>query len=100
MRILLVEDDVQLGRSLHLGLEEAGMAVDTVLDGDEALAAAETAPYDVIVLDVMLPGDDGFSVARRLRDRKVGTPVLMLTGRTAVEDRVQGLEAGGDHYLR
>ena len=99
MRVLLVEDDVQLAESLHRGLEEAGMAVDTVPDGDAALASAEAATYDVIVLDVMLPGRDGFAVARRLRERRLRTPVLMLTGRTAVEDRVHGLEAGADDYL-
>lgn len=99
MRILLVEDDVQLGESLHRGLEEAGMAVDTVVDGDGALAAAQAATYDVVVLDVMLPGDDGFTVARRLRARKLRTPILMLTGRTAVDDRVRGLETGADDYL-
>jgi DNA-binding response OmpR family regulator len=99
MRILLVEDDVQLGESLHRGLEEVGMAVDTVVDGDGALAAAQAATYDVVVLDVMLPGDDGFTVARRLRARKLRTPILMLTGRTAVDDRVRGLETGADDYL-
>jgi DNA-binding response OmpR family regulator len=99
MRILLVEDDVQLGQSIHRGLEEAGMAVDMVRDGDEALTAADVATYDVIVLDVMLPGPDGFTVARRLRERKLRTPILMLTGRTAVDDRVHGLEAGADDYL-
>lgn len=99
MRILLVEDDLQLAENLHRGLEEAGMAVDSVVDGDAAMAAAEAAEYDVIVLDVMLPGRDGFAVARHLRDRRVRSPILMLTGRTAVEDRVHGLEVGADDYL-
>ena len=99
MRVLIVEDDRRLATSLRRGLEEASFAVDVVHDGDEALAIALTAPYEVIVLDVMLPSLDGFGVCRRLRDRKVNTPVLMLTGRDAVDDRVRGLEAGADDYL-
>lgn len=99
MRVLVVEDDEQVAGSLRRGLRELGMAVDTVGDGVEALAAAEAAPYDVIVLDVMLPGRDGYEVAQTLRRRRVGARVLMLTGRTAVDDRVQGLDAGADDYL-
>jgi len=99
MRVLIVEDDEQVAGSLRRGLRELGMAVDTVADGVEALAAAEAAPYDVIVLDVMLPGRDGYEVARTLRRRRVGSRILMLTGRTAVDDRVQGLDAGADDYL-
>ena len=99
MRVLVVEDDEQVAGSLRRGLQELGMAVDTVGDGVEALAAAEAAPYDVIVLDVMLPGRDGYEVARALRRRRVGSRILMLTGRTAVDDRVQGLDAGADDYL-
>lgn len=99
MRVLVVEDDEQVAGSLRRGLRELGMAVDTAADGAEALAAAEAAPYDVIVLDVMLPGRDGYEVARTLRGRRVGSRILMLTGRTAVDDRVQGLDAGADDYL-
>jgi two-component system OmpR family response regulator len=99
LRILVVEDDERLASSLHRGLEEAGMAVDTAGDGDEAVDMAATANYDVIVLDVMLPLRDGFAVARSLRDRRVSSPILMLTGRGAVEDRVHGLEVGADDYL-
>lgn len=99
MRVLVVEDDEQVAGSLQRGLRELGMAVDTVGDGLEALAAAEAAPYDVIVLDVMLPGRDGYEVSRTLRRRRVGSRILMLTGRTAVDDRVQGLDAGADDYL-
>ncbi|HEY7201849.1 MAG TPA: response regulator transcription factor [Candidatus Dormibacteraeota bacterium] len=99
MRVLIVEDDPQLAASLHRGLEEAGMAVDTVADGPSALDAAPAAAYDVIVLDVMLPGRDGLDVVRALRERRLRTPVLMLTGLGAVEDRVRGLEAGADDYL-
>jgi two-component system OmpR family response regulator len=99
LRILIVEDDERLASSLHRGLEEAGMAVDTVADGEEALHMAASAAYDVIVLDVMLPVRDGFSVARGLREKRVDSPILMLTGRGAVEDRVHGLEVGADDYL-
>jgi DNA-binding response OmpR family regulator len=99
VRILVVEDDARLASSLHRGLEEAGMAVDTVGDGEEALAMAASAAYDVIVLDVMLPTRDGFAVARSLRERKMHGSILMLTGRGAVEDRVHGLDVGADDYL-
>ncbi|GAC1341276.1 MAG: response regulator transcription factor [Candidatus Dormibacteria bacterium] len=75
------------------------MAVDVTYDGDEGLAAGLTTPFDVLVLDVMLPGMNGLEVSRRLRDRHVHTPILMLTGRDAVDDRVLGLEAGADDYL-
>lgn len=99
MRVLVVEDDEQVAGSLQRGLRELGMAVDTVGDGLDALAAAQAAPYDVIVLDVMLPGRDGYEVSRTLRRRRVGSRILMLTGRTTVDDRVQGLDAGADDYL-
>src|SRR6202140_568576 len=75
------------------------MAVDVAHDGEEGLAAAASAPYDVIVLDLMLPKLDGLEVTRRLRERRVQTPILMLTGRDGVDDRVAGLEAGADDYL-
>lgn len=75
------------------------MAVDSAYDGDEGLAGALATPYDVILLDVMLPGMDGFAVARQLRRKRVQTPILMLTARDAVDDRVAGLEAGADDYL-
>src|SRR5262249_51791352 len=93
MRVLIVEDDEQVAGSLRRGLRELGMAVDTVGDGLEALAAAQAAAYDVIVLDVMLPGRDGYEVARTLRRRRGGSRILMLTGLTAVDDPVQGLHA-------
>ncbi len=99
MRVLLVEDDRRLASSLRRGLEEAGLTVDVVHDGEEALAACSTASFDVMLLDVMLPGMDGFTVSRRLRSARVATPILMLTARDAVEDRVRGLEAGADDYL-
>src|ERR1700737_4454214 len=99
MRILVVEDDPELAASIAQGLEEAGMAVDTVGDGNAGLAAAMTVAYDVVVLDVMLPERDGFQVSAALRNRRVQTPILILTGRNSIDDRVTGLEAGADDYL-
>jgi DNA-binding response OmpR family regulator len=99
VRVLLIEDDRRLAASVQRGLGESGLAVDMVHDGDEGLAAVLSTPYDVIVLDVMLPGKDGFALSRELRQRKVSTPVLMLTARDAVDDRVRGLEAGADDYM-
>ncbi len=100
MRALIVEDDARLGNVLRLGLEDEGVAVDLVGDGDAAIAAAESTAFDVITLDIMLPGArDGFAVCAELRRRRVRTPVLMLTARDAVQDRVRGLEAGADDYL-
>jgi DNA-binding response OmpR family regulator len=96
MRLLIVEDDAELAANLHRGLEELGMAVDTAANADEALAAVAVARYDVIVLDVMLPGRDGLAVARELRGRRTTTPILMLTGLGAVDDRVRGLESGAE----
>ncbi|HKW06641.1 MAG TPA: response regulator transcription factor [Candidatus Dormibacteraeota bacterium] len=99
MRVLIVEDDRRLATSLKQALVEGRMAVDAVHDGESAMAAAEHTPYDVIVLDVMLPSMNGFEVTRRLRDRQVKAPILILTGRDAVDDRVTGLDSGADDYL-
>jgi two-component system OmpR family response regulator len=99
MRILIVDDEPTLARLLARGLGEEGHAADVAATGEEALWMASAAPYDAIVLDVMLPGLDGFAVCRALRDRDVWTPVLMLTARDAVEDRIQGLDTGADDYL-
>lgn len=99
MRVLVVEDEVKLAGLLRRGLAEEGHAADVVHAGDDAVWMAEEEEYDAIVLDVMLPGLDGFEVCRRLRAAGVWTPVLMLTGRDAVEDRVAGLDAGADDYL-
>lgn len=99
MRILLVEDARQLRESLGLGLRKAGYAVDASADGEEGLWLAESNPYDVIILDLMLPKLDGLSVLKRLREQGLNTHVLILTARETVADRVQGLKAGADDYL-
>jgi two-component system OmpR family response regulator len=99
MRALIVEDDPKMAALLRRGLAEEGYAADVARDGDDAAWMMEATPYDVVVLDVMLPGPDGFEVCRRLRSVGVWTPVLMLTARDAVEDRVAGLDAGADDYL-
>ena len=99
MRVLVVEDEAKLAGLLRRGLEEEGHAVDLARSGDDALWRATAAEYDAVVLDVMLPGLDGFDVCRRLRERGVWVPVLMLTARDAAADRVAGLDAGADDYL-
>jgi two-component system, OmpR family, response regulator len=99
VRVLLVEDEEKLGRLLGRGLREEGYAVDVAGAGEDALWMAHAVDYDAIVLDVMLPGVDGFEVCRRLREGHVWSPVLMLTARDAVDDRVDGLDAGADDYL-
>jgi two-component system OmpR family response regulator len=99
MRILVVEDDAKIASFVTQGLKQAGYAVDHAREGDTGLALAETTGYDAAVVDVMLPGLDGLSLVRRLRAGRRQTPVLFLSARSAVEDRVKGLESGGDDYL-
>ena len=99
MRVLVVEDARAMADILAKGLREQGYAVDVAMDGETALLQAEINQYDAIVLDVMLPRHDGFAVCRALRRRGVSVPVLMLTARDAVEDRVAGLDSGADDYL-
>jgi two-component system OmpR family response regulator len=99
MHILLVEDELKMARALRRGLEQEGHSVDSATDGDEGLSRGVEFEYDAIVLDVMLPGRDGFSICRELRGRDRWAPVLMLTARDAVEDRIRGLDAGADDYL-
>ena len=99
MRLLVVEDDVKMAALVRRGLSEEGAAVDVARTGEDALWMAASAPYDALVLDVMLPGIDGFETCRRLRDDGVWTPVLLLTARDSVEDRVAGLDGGADDYL-
>jgi len=99
MRVLVVEDEPKMAGLVKRGLEEEGIAVDVASRGDDAVWMAGSTEYDAVVLDVMLPGLDGFEVCRRLRADEVWTPVLMLTARDAVEDRVAGLDGGADDYL-
>ena len=97
--MLLVEDEAKLAALVARGLTERGHVVDTVASGSEAVTSARTRAYDVILLDVGLPDLDGFRVCRHLRQERVWTPVLMLTARTAVADRIAGLDSGADDYL-
>ncbi len=99
MRALLVEDDATIADFVVRGLREAGFAVDHHADGETALAAATTSPYDVAIVDLMLPRRDGLSLIDELRRRGVSTPVLILSARRSVDDRVAGLQRGGDDYL-
>jgi DNA-binding response OmpR family regulator len=99
MRVLLVEDHQPLVRVLKQGLEEEGFAVDAAKDGEEADYKARTAEYDVIVLDVMLPKEDGLSLLKRWRKDGMKTHVLMLTAKSSIEDKVKGLDTGADDYL-
>ena len=99
MRILVVEDEPKLARLLERGLGEEGHAADVAQTGEDALWMARAVEYDAIVLDLMLPGVNGIEVCRNLRESSVWSPVLMLTARDAVEDRVAGLDAGADDYL-
>jgi two-component system OmpR family response regulator len=99
LRILVVEDEQKMARALERGLENEGYAVDAVGTGDDAIFWATESAYDAVVLDVMLPGVDGYAVCRTLRSAGIMTPVLMLTARGAVADRIEGLDAGADDYL-
>ncbi len=99
MRILVAEDDTHLGPSLKKGLEGNHYAVDLALEGEEALSFGLTVPYDLIILDVLLPGLNGFDVCRRLRNQGKKTPILFLTALDGIDDRVNGLDLGADDYL-
>jgi heavy metal response regulator len=99
MRLLIVEDDKKVGAFLERGLKEENYAVDVCRNGADALYLAQIYPYDVIILDIMLPGKDGFSVCRELRDSGVLTPIIMLTAKDTLDDKVQGLTVGADDYL-
>jgi DNA-binding response OmpR family regulator len=99
MRILVAEDDPHLGPSLKKGLEESHYAVDLVVDGEEALSVGLAIPYNLIILDILLPRIDGFEVCKRLRDQKRMTPILFLSALSGLEHRVSGLDIGGDDYL-
>jgi two-component system OmpR family response regulator len=99
VRVLVVEDEPHMADLIALGLSKEGMAVDVAGDGEQGMAMAVATGYDAVVLDVMLPGISGFDVCRRIRAAGVWTPVLMLTARDSVSDRVTGLDAGADDYL-
>ena len=99
VRVLVVEDEVKLAGLIRRGLREEGVLADVAIKGEDALWMAEATVYDVVVLDLMLPGIDGFETCRRLRGEGVRTPILMLTARDAVEDRIAGLDTGADDYL-
>ncbi len=99
MKILIVEDEVKTSSYLHKGLVENGFVVDLATNGDDGLHQARTQQYDLIILDVMLPGQDGWSVLSAMRAAGLRTPVIFLTARDAVQDRVKGLDLGADDYL-
>ena len=99
MRVLLLEDQEILRTSTRTGLEELGFAVDAVEDGDTALEQALSMPYDALVLDIMVPGRDGLSILRALREKHLVTPVILLTARSALPEKIEGLELGADDYL-
>lgn len=99
MRVLLVEDDARIARFVAKGLREQSYAVDVATNGADALYQAEINCYDLIIMDVMIPGMDGFAVCRKIREAGIRTPLLMLTARDAVDDRITGLDHGADDYL-
>jgi len=99
MRLLVVEDDATIASFVVEGLQEAGFAVDHAADGHQGLRLALTEPYDAAIVDLMLPGRDGLSLIEELRNRRVKMPVIILSARREVDDRVRGLQAGGDDYL-
>src|SRR5215203_5540874 len=99
MRVLVVEDEIKMASLIRRGLRSEGLAADVAIKGEDALWMAGSTGYDAIVLDVMLPGIDGFETCRRLREEGIWSPVIMLTARDSVEDRVAGLDRGADDYL-
>ena len=99
MRILVVEDDIKILGALKRGLERQSYAVDAIADGDEGLQMALSEPYDLVILDRMLPGTEGLDILKRMRDSSIQTPVLLLTAKDKVLDRAEGLNAGADDYL-
>ncbi len=99
MNILVIEDEKLLAQSIRAVLEQKGFSVETVYDGETGAEYARLGIYDLVILDVMLPGMDGFQVAQALRSGRCATPILMLTARSGIDDRIQGLNAGADYYL-
>jgi two-component system OmpR family response regulator len=99
MRVLLVEDDLKISAFVSKGLKEAGLTVDHANDGEEGLYLALNEPYDAAVIDIMLPGLDGLAIIEEMRLRKINTPVIILSAKRTVDDRIKGLQTGGDDYL-
>jgi two-component system, OmpR family, response regulator len=99
MRVLIVEDDLRMAAALRRGLQAEGLVADVATSGEDALWMAGATEFDAVILDLMLPGIDGFETCRRLREDGVWAPIIMLTARDAIEDRVQGLDKGADDYL-
>lgn len=99
MRLLIVEDDIKIAALIEKGMREAGFEVDVCHDGNSGLAQGLTGRYDAAVIDIMLPGLDGLQVIEQLREKRVSTPVLILSARQSVDDRIRGLQRGGDDYM-
>ena len=99
MRLLLVEDDDKIASFVEIGLKQAGFAVDRVSNGNDGLRYALSEPYDTAIIDLMLPGIDGLTIIEEARKRKIDTPVIILSAKRSVDDRIKGLQAGGDDYL-
>ena len=99
MRLLLIEDDQKIALFVKTGLKEAGYAVDHVIDGEDGLHLALTEPYDVAVIDLMLPTVDGLTIIKEMRNQRINIPVLILSAKRSVDERVEGLQTGGDDYL-
>jgi two-component system OmpR family response regulator len=99
VRVLFVEDDLKIASFVVKGLKEAGFAVDHALDGEEGLHLALYEPYDAAIVDIMLPKLDGLTLIEKIREKRINTPVIILSARRSVDDRVKGLQAGGDDYL-
>ena len=99
MRILVVEDDIKIATFIKKGLQEESYSVDVTHNGDEAIYLAQVNPYDIILLDIMLPGSNGMDVCKVLREKNIITPIIMLTARNRLEDKIDGLDSGADDYL-
>ncbi|MBF0485411.1 MAG: response regulator transcription factor [Candidatus Omnitrophica bacterium] len=99
MRVLVIEDEKKIASFIQRGLKEEHYAVDLAYDGEQGMYLAEINPYNLIVLDIMLPGKDGVFICRELRKKNINTPILMLTARDAIEDKVSGLDSGADDYM-
>jgi len=99
VRILVVEDNVKMAESIRRGLKERGYVVDLSHDGEDGMHLATTEPYDLVILDIMLPKYDGVQILKRMREKELSTPVIFLTAKDAVDDRIKGLDAGADDYI-